>query len=122
MPSTWPSAPPQVDGPMSALSPTRPSARCQIRQPSLHQRARARRPTQASLPATASRPLAGEMTNSPAGRQAALLAGNSRALWSLLVSFLFSWISYTASIALIGWLVFERTRSPAVVSIAFALR
>jgi hypothetical protein len=62
------------------------------------------------------------MTDSPAGRQAALLAGNSRALWSLLVSFLFSWISYTASIALIGWLVFERTRSPAVVSIAFALR
>ena len=48
--------------------------------------------------------------------------GNSRALWSLLVSFFFSWISYTGSVALIGWLVFERTRSPAVVSIAFALR
>jgi MFS family permease len=62
------------------------------------------------------------MTDSPARRQAALLAGNSRALRSLLVSFLFSWISYTASVALIGWLVFERTRSPAVVSIAFALR
>jgi MFS family permease len=62
------------------------------------------------------------MTDSPAGRHAALLGGKSRALWSLLVSFLFSWVSYTASIALIGWLVFERTRSPAVVSIAYALR
>jgi MFS family permease len=51
-----------------------------------------------------------------------LLARNSRPLWRLLVSFLFSWISYTASVALIGWLVFERTRSPAIVSIAFALR
>jgi MFS family permease len=48
--------------------------------------------------------------------------GNSRALWSLLVSFFFSWVSYTGSVALIGWLIFERTRSPAVVSIAFALR
>src|ERR1700691_660466 len=48
--------------------------------------------------------------------------GNSRALRSLLVSFFFSLISYTGSVALIGWLVFERTRSPAVVSIAFALR
>jgi MFS family permease len=62
------------------------------------------------------------MTDSPARRQPAPLGGNSRALWSLLVSFLFSWISYTASIALIGWLVFECTRSPAVVSIAFAFR
>ncbi|MGH3398187.1 MAG: MFS transporter [Streptosporangiaceae bacterium] len=47
---------------------------------------------------------------------------SSRALWSLLVSFLFSWISYNASVALIGWLVFERTRSPVVVSVAFAFR
>jgi MFS family permease len=62
------------------------------------------------------------MTDSPARRQALLLARSSRPLWSLLASFLFSWISYTASVALIGWLVFERTRSPAVVSIAFALR
>jgi MFS family permease len=62
------------------------------------------------------------MTDSPAGGQAAALAGNSRALWSLLVSFLFSWVSFTASIALIGWLVFERTSSPVVVSIAFAFR
>jgi hypothetical protein len=62
------------------------------------------------------------MTDSSVGRHATLLAGTSRALWRLLVSFLFSWISYTASVALIGWLVFERTRSPAVVSIAFALR
>ena len=62
------------------------------------------------------------MTDSPARRQAALLAGNPRALWSLLASFFFSWISYTGSVALIGWLLFERTRSPAVVSIAFALR
>jgi MFS family permease len=62
------------------------------------------------------------MTDSPARRQSAPLARNSRAFWSLLVSFTFSWISYTASIALIGWLVFERTRSPAVVSFAFALR
>jgi hypothetical protein len=62
------------------------------------------------------------MTDPPARRQATMRAENSRALWSLLVSFLFSWISYTASVALIGWLVYERTRSPAVVSIAFALR
>jgi MFS family permease len=62
------------------------------------------------------------MTDSPARRQATLLAGNPRALWSLLASFFFSWISYTGSVALIGWLLFERTRSPAVVSIAFALR
>src|SRR3984885_621936 len=62
-----------------------------------------------------------DVTGTPA-RQAALLAGNSRALWSLLGSFFFSWISYTGSVALIGCLVFERTRSPAIVSIAFALR
>jgi MFS family permease len=62
------------------------------------------------------------MTDSPARRPPAPLAGNYRALWSLLVSFLFSWVSHTASIALIGWLVFDRIRSPVVVSIASAFR
>jgi MFS family permease len=62
------------------------------------------------------------MTDSLAPRPAAARAGNRRALSSLLVSFLFSWISYNASVALIGWLVFERTKSPALVSVAFALR
>lgn len=62
------------------------------------------------------------MTDSLGRREAAPPARSRRPLGSLLVSFLFSWISYNASVALIGWLVFERTRSPAVVSVAFALR
>jgi MFS family permease len=62
------------------------------------------------------------MTDSPGRRQAAAQTGDRRALANLLVSFLFSMISYNASIALIGWLVFAHTRSPGVVSIAYAFR
>jgi MFS family permease len=62
------------------------------------------------------------MTDSPGRRQGVEPTGGRRALASLLVSFLFSMISYNASIALIGWLVFALTRSPGVVSIAFAFR
>lgn len=62
------------------------------------------------------------MTDSSAANQARALPGNSRALGSLLISLLFSWISFTASMALIGWLVFERAKSPALVSVAFAIR
>src|SRR6202041_3175459 len=53
----------------------------------------------------------GDMTEFSSTSASGAAGGNSRALWSLLVSFFFSWISYTGSVALIGWLVFEGTTS-----------
>jgi MFS family permease len=46
----------------------------------------------------------------------------SPGLGRLLFALLPSWIGFSASLALIGWLVFATTASPALVGLAFALR
>ena len=50
------------------------------------------------------------------------MTGPSSSLVRIFLALLPSWFSWTASQALIGWLVFEATRSPGLVSVAFALR